>query len=98
MATKSLDQRIVRTPDICGGKPRIAGHRITVQNIAIWHDRLGWSADEIASEYDLELADIYAALAYYFAHREEINQSIREGKVFVEEMRRKTPSKLKGKA
>ena len=97
MATKSLDQRIVRTPDICGGKPRIAGHRITVQNIAIWHDRLGWSADEIASEYDLELADIYAALAYYFAHREEINQFIREGKAFVEEMRRKTPSKLEEK-
>lgn len=64
MATKSLDQRIVRTPDICGGKPRIAGHRITVQNIAIWHDRLGWSADEIASEYGLELADIYAGLAF----------------------------------
>jgi uncharacterized protein (DUF433 family) len=97
MATKSLDDRIVQTPDICGGKPRIAGHRITVQNIAIWHDRLGWSADEIASEYDLELADIYAALAYYFAHREEINQSIREGKAFVEEMRRKTPSKLEKK-
>lgn len=97
MATKSLDQRIVRTPDICGGKPRIAGHRITVQNIAIWHDRLGWSADEIASEYDLELADIYAALAYYFAHREEIDQSIREGKAFVEEMRQKTPSKLEKK-
>ena len=94
MPTESLDQRIIRTPDVCGGKPRIAGHRITVQNIAIWHDRLGWSADEIASEYDLELADIYAALAYYFAHREEIDQSIREGKAFVEEMRRKTPSKL----
>jgi len=97
MATKSLDQRIVQTPDICGGKPRIAGHRITVQNIAIWHDRLGWSADEIASEYDLELADIYAALAYYFAHREEIDQSIRERKAFVEKMRRKTPSKLEKK-
>jgi uncharacterized protein (DUF433 family) len=97
MATKSLDQRIVRTPDICGGKPRIAGHRITVQNIAIWHDRLGRSADEIASEYDLELADIYAALAYYFAHREEIDQSIREAKAFAEEMRRRTPSKLEKK-
>lgn len=97
MPTESLDQRIIRTPDVCGGKPRIAGHRITVQNIAIWHDRLGWSADEIASEYDLELADIYAALVYYFAHREEIDQSIREGKAFVEEMRRKTPSKLEEK-
>jgi uncharacterized protein (DUF433 family) len=97
MASRSLDQRIVRTPDICGGKPRIAGHRITVQNIAVWHDRLGWSADEIASEYDLELADIYAALAYYFAHREEIDQSIREGKAFAEKMRQQTPSKLEKK-
>jgi uncharacterized protein (DUF433 family) len=97
MATESLDQRIVQTPDTCGGNPRIAGHRITVQNIAIWHDRLGWSADEIASEYDLELADIYAALAYYFAHREEIDQSIRNGKAFAKEMRRKTASKLEEK-
>lgn len=97
MASSSLDHRIVQTPDTCGGKPRIAGHRITVQNIAIWHDRLGWSADEIASEYELALADIYAALAYYFAHREEIDQSIREGKAFVEEMRQKTPSKLEKK-
>jgi uncharacterized protein (DUF433 family) len=94
MATKSLDQRIVETADVCGGKPRIAGHRITVQNIAIWHDRLGRSADEIASEYDLELADIYAALAYYFAHREEIDRSIRESEAFVQELRRQTPSKL----
>jgi uncharacterized protein (DUF433 family) len=97
MATKSLDQRIVRTPDICGGKPRIAGHRITVQNIAVWHDRLGWSADEIASEYDLKLADIYAALAYYFAHREEIDQSIREGKETAQQLRAQNSSLLEEK-
>lgn len=94
MAAKSLDQRIVQTPDICGGKPRITGHRITVQNIAVWHDRLRWSADEISSEYDLELADIYAALAYHFAHREEVDQSIQEGRAFTKELQRKTPSKL----
>lgn len=94
MATKSLDQRIVQTSGVCGGKPCIDGHRITVQNIAIGHDRLGRSADEIASEHDLELTDIYAALAYYFAHREEIDQSIRESEAFVEELRRQTPSKL----
>jgi len=40
MAVQSLSQRIVQTPGLCGGKPRIDGHRITVQNIAIWHDRL----------------------------------------------------------
>lgn len=94
MTTKTLDQRIVETPGVCGGKPRIDGHRITVQNVAIWHDRLGWSADEIANEYGLDLADIYAALAYYFAHREAIDQSIEESQAFVEELRRQRPSLL----
>ena len=53
MGPKTLDQHIEITPGIAGGKPRIAGHRITVQNIAIWHERLGRSADEIATEYGL---------------------------------------------
>ena len=30
-----LSQHIEATPGVCGGKPRIAGHRITVQNVAI---------------------------------------------------------------
>jgi uncharacterized protein (DUF433 family) len=82
---------------VCGGKPRIDGHRITVQNVAVWHDRLGRSADKIAREYGLALDDIYAALAYYFAHREEIDASIRECRPFIGEMRRTTPSKLRQK-
>ena len=68
MTTRTLDQHIECTPGVVGGKPRIAGHRLTVQNIAIWHDRLGLSADEIAGEYDLPLADVHATLAYYFDH------------------------------
>src|SRR5262245_6043578 len=95
MATKTLDQHIEITPGIAGGKPRIAGHRISVQDIAIWHERMGQSADEIASEYDLTLADVYAALAYYFDHREEIDQSIAEGEAFAEALRRRTPSKVR---
>ena len=90
----SLDQRIERTEGICGGKPRIAGHRITVQDVAVWHERLGWSVDQIASEYDLSLADVYAALACYFAHREQIDQSIEESRAFVEEMKEQTSSSL----
>lgn len=69
MVTKSLDGHIEITEGIAGGKPRIAGHRITVQNIVIWHELLGRSADEIAVEYDLTLADVYAALVYYYDHR-----------------------------
>ena len=94
MALKSLDDHIEITPGICSGKPRIAGHRITVAHIAIWHERLGKCADEIAAEYDLTLADVYAALAYYFDHREEIDQSIKEGEEFAEALRQKMRSRL----
>jgi len=91
----TLDQHIEVDADIAGDKPRIAGHRITVQNIVIWHERMGKTVDEIATEYDLTLADIYAALAYYFDHREQIDQSIIESESFVEALRQETPSRLK---
>lgn len=92
--TKTLDGHIEITKGIAGGKPRIAGHRITVQNIVIWHELLGHSADEIAAEYDLTLADVYAALAYYHDHRAEIDKSIQESDAFADVLRQKTPSKI----
>jgi uncharacterized protein (DUF433 family) len=94
---KTLDQHIEMTADVAGGKPRIAGRRITVQDIAIWHERMGKSADEIASEYDLSLADVYAALTYYFDHRQEIDRAISEGNAFAEALKQSTPSKLSQK-
>jgi uncharacterized protein (DUF433 family) len=63
------------TPGVAGGKPRIAGHRITVQDIVVWHGFMGKSADELAMEYGLTLADVYSALAYYDDHRAEIDQA-----------------------
>lgn len=91
----TLDQHIEVTPGTCGGKPRIAGHRITVQDIAIWHERLGLGADEISAEYDLSLAEVYAALAYYHEHRSEIDAAIRSDRDFIEGLRRRYPSKLR---
>ncbi len=80
-------------PGVAGGKPRITGHQITVQDVVVWHERLGLSADEIATEYDLLLADVYAALAYYSDHREEIDRSTRADEAFVAELRRRILSK-----
>ncbi|RME90969.1 MAG: DUF433 domain-containing protein [Anaerolineae bacterium] len=97
MSTKTLDQYIERTPDVVGGKPRIAGHRITVQDVAIWHEWLGRSVDEIAAEYDLSLSEVYAALAYYHAHREEIDRQIKEDEDFIAALRREIPSKVNKK-
>ena len=94
---KTTDQHIESSPEIAGGKPRLVGHRITVQNIAVWHERMGLCADEIAAEYDLSLADVYAALAYYFDHRSEIDQSIAESDALAEALRQRTPSKVRQK-
>ncbi len=95
MTIRTLNDHIEVTPGIAGGKPRIAGRsRITVQNIAMWHERMGRSADEISTEYGLSLADVYAALAYYFDHRPEMDESIRSDEAFAVSLRERTPSKL----
>ena len=92
--TLVLNEHIESTPEIAGGKPRIKGHRITVQNIVIWHERMGKSVNDISADYDLTLAEIHAALSYYFDHQDKINKSIRESETFVEELRQQHPSVL----
>lgn len=92
--TVKLDEPIEVSPEIAGGMPRTAGRRIRVQDVAIWHERLGMSPDEIAAEYDLSLADVQAALTYYFDHRAEIDRAIREGEALVGRLREQFPSKL----
>lgn len=95
MEARTLDARIEVTPGVVGGRPRIAGRRIAVQHVAVWHERLGRSAEEIAAEHGLSLADIYAALAYYHAHREEIDRAIREDEAFAETFERENPSQVR---
>ena len=75
--------------------PSVAGHRITVQDVVIWHERLAKSADEIVADYDLTLSDVYAALAYYSDHRAEIDRATDESEAFAEALRQKTPSRLR---
>ena len=97
MTTKAMDGHIEITPGVVGGKPRIAGRRISVHDIVVWHEQMGRCADEIATEYDLTLADVYAALAYYFDHREEIDRAMKESEAFIAEMRARSPSKVQQK-
>lgn len=89
-----VKQIIEIDPEISGGKPHIAGHRITVQNIVIWHELLGLSIDEISSEYDLELSDIYTALAYYYDNKTELDKSLMNDEELVSKLKRKIASKI----
>jgi uncharacterized protein (DUF433 family) len=86
-------EHIEITPGICAGKPRIAGHRIKVQHVVIWHERMGMSPEEIVEEHPgVTLADVHAALAYYHDHREQIQADIEEGEEFAEKLRSGAPS------
>lgn len=67
---------IVSSPEIRGGKPRIAGTGVTVQRVVGWY-KLGLTPEDIADEIEhLGLAQVYAALAYYHANRDEIEAAI----------------------
>jgi uncharacterized protein (DUF433 family) len=92
-----LDRHIEITTEVRGGRPRIAGTRITVADIVIMHLRLGQSLEEIAGKYNLDLADVYAAMAYYYDHRSEIDGSIEADEAFTEAFRRSNPSLLQAK-
>lgn len=92
-------RRIVSTPGVCGGRPRIDGHRIQVEDIAVWHERMGMSPDEIVSDFpSITLADVHAALAYYYENRERIDADIEAAKRYAEELKVKAgPSRLQEK-
>ena len=74
-----ISKHIEVVPGDRESSPCIAGRRIRVEDIVIWHEKLGFSPREIVAQYpDIGLADVYAALTYYHDHREAIDLQIRE--------------------
>jgi uncharacterized protein (DUF433 family) len=93
-----IREHIEATPGVSGGRPRIAGHRIRVMDIVVLHEQLGLTPDEILSTYpSLTLADVYAALAYYFDHQEEVQKDLADDRQLAADMARETPSRLQQK-
>jgi len=67
---------IKRDPNFRGGRPCIAGTGVSVRRIVGWY-RLGYNPEEIARKYgQLSLAQIHAALTYYFANQAEMDVEI----------------------
>jgi uncharacterized protein (DUF433 family) len=69
---------IVRNPKVRGGRPCIAGTGLRVTDIvmaSLFHNR---TPSEIASDYDIFMAEVHAALAYYYQHKDELDADIRQ--------------------
>lgn len=75
--TIEIGSLISRTPGIRGGRPCVAGTGVSVRRIAVWHN-MGKSPEEIAQTFDghLSLAQVHAALAYYYANQAEMDEDI----------------------
>jgi uncharacterized protein (DUF433 family) len=79
----------------CGGKPHILGHRIKVKHIAVMHERTRMSPAQIVEDLpSITLAQVHAALAYYYDHRDEIEVEIAEEEREYEALKAKQPSIL----
>ena len=79
-------------------KARVAGSRVRVQDVAVWHEKLGMSPDEIVDAHPtIGLADVHAAMAYYWDHRADIDGAIAEEQALAEEIARREPGPLQEK-
>lgn len=69
---------ITSDPTVRAGRPCLVGTGIRVTDIVIaqlFHRR---TADEIAADYEIPLAQVYAALAYYYEHKDTLDADLRQ--------------------
>ncbi len=93
--SRSSPEYIGVRPGYCGGYPHILGHRIKVKHVAVWHEQQGMSPAEIVEVYPtIRLAQVHAALAYFYDHRAEIEAEMAEEDRIYEELKAKQPSIL----
>jgi len=92
--TEALAPHIEKSPGVCGGRPKIAGKRFTVQHIYVLHERLRMTPEEIVNDYDLTLVEVFAALTYAYEHQLEMEEAIRQEDAMVAEFKKNNPSRL----
>ncbi|HKZ49400.1 MAG TPA: DUF433 domain-containing protein [Candidatus Nanoarchaeia archaeon] len=81
---------IVKDPSIAGGAPTIKGTRIRVSDIVIEFEYWGKTPDDIIRAHPhLSLAQVHAALAYYYEHVAEIKAEISSNETIVSELKQK---------
>lgn len=72
-------------------RAHIAGTRVRVQDIYVDSEVFGKSPEEIVAALPhLTLAQVHAALAYYFDHREQILDELRQDEQFLALMKERT--------
>lgn len=98
MVTVQSIDLITTNPDVRNGRPCIAGTSLRVTDLVIAHLFHNRTPDELAADYKISMAQVHAALSYYYQHKdaldEDIRQQISRSRKLKEEMSRGEPSLL----
>ena len=89
METVESINLITRKPDVRGGRPCIIGTGLRVSDIVVamrYHHR---SPEQMAEGFQVSLAEVHAALAYYNLHKEDIDADIEKQIMKARELRDK---------
>ena len=69
---------IEKNPLIRAGRPCIAGTGVRVTDVVIAHLFHKRTPGDVAADYEISLAQVYAALAYYYEHKTALDNDIRQ--------------------
>ena len=97
-APVEISTLIETIPGVNGGKPFVPSAGVSVHQISIlFHE--GAAPEEIVGRYEgLTLAGVYAALAHYFANRDQIETEIEQQDALYEELRAAHPGGWRDRA
>lgn len=90
--TETILNRHIELRETRGGvaKPFIVGTRIGVDTVYICHELQGMTPDEILEAYPhLSLADVHAALAYFYDDPDAIREQVKQAQAFSDEQEAK---------
>ena len=83
-------QHVAVAPDVCGGRPCVAGTRVRVVDVWQCYELEKMSVAEVIEQYpQLTPADVHAAMAYFWDHEAEIRRRMEEDDAYVEAMAKK---------
>lgn len=78
MSAKVLPiEAVVVDPGVRGGRPIVAGTSIRVSDLAAYHTLGGLTPEQLAVQFELDLSQVHAALAYYYRHQADVDAEIR---------------------
>ncbi|MCE2472233.1 MAG: DUF433 domain-containing protein [Anaerolineae bacterium] len=81
---------IYRDPMVRSGRPCIVGTGLRVMDIVMEQQSGEREPEKIAAVFEIPVGGVYAAMAYYYEHKEEIDKDIQEDDDYIRRVKAET--------